>query len=47
MLEVLLFMFQFVLFMPLWFVFSFYSGRGMQVQGHLGLLTFARVRWGL
>jgi len=32
-----------ILFVPLWFLFSIYSGREIQIQGQLGLLTFARL----
>jgi len=32
-----------VLFAPLWFVFGVYGGKGMQIQGQLGLLTFISV----
>jgi len=41
--RVLLSMSLFVLFASLWFLFSVYNGRGMQIQGQLGLLTFTRV----
>jgi len=32
-----------VMFAPLWFVFSVYNGRGMQIQAQLDLLTLTRI----
>ena len=41
--KVLFSMLWFVFVAPLWFVFSVYSDKGMQIQDQLDLLTFMKV----